>query len=114
MLTWGRFWQRMAQVALPGLGTCVPELRRSVREACMPVASSVMLDTADGPMEVYEALPEGEARAAVVVVQEAFGVNDHIRDVTRRFASEGYRAVDRTEDAKRHRSIAESLSTGRP
>ena len=62
----------------------------------MPVASSVTLDTADGPMEVYEALPEGGvpvAAGAVVVVQEAFGVNDHIRDVTRRFASEGYRAV---------------------
>lgn len=44
-------------------------------------------------MELYEALPEGEAKGAVVVIQEAFGVNDHIRDVTRRFASAGYRAV---------------------
>jgi carboxymethylenebutenolidase len=44
-------------------------------------------------MELYEALPEGEARGAVVVIQEAFGVNDHIRDVTRRFASAGYHAV---------------------
>jgi carboxymethylenebutenolidase len=31
--------------------------------------------------------------AAVIVVQEAFGVNSHIKDVTRRFASLGYRAM---------------------
>ena len=30
---------------------------------------------------------------AVIVVQEAFGVNDHIQDVTRRFAAAGYHAV---------------------
>jgi carboxymethylenebutenolidase len=44
-------------------------------------------------MAVYDAEPEGTARGAVVVIQEAFGVNDHIEDVTRRFASAGYRAV---------------------
>jgi carboxymethylenebutenolidase len=49
--------------------------------------------TPDGPMEVYEATPEGTPRAAVVVIQEAFGVNDHIQDVTRRMAREGYHAV---------------------
>jgi carboxymethylenebutenolidase len=51
------------------------------------------VDTPDGPMAVYQATPEGEATAAVIVVQEAFGVNDHIQDVTRRFAREGYVAV---------------------
>ncbi len=30
---------------------------------------------------------------AVIVIQEAFGVNDHIRDVTERFAAAGYYAV---------------------
>ena len=30
---------------------------------------------------------------AVIVIQEAFGVNDHIREVTDRFASQGYYAV---------------------
>jgi carboxymethylenebutenolidase len=54
---------------------------------------TLVIDTADGPMELYEALPDGEARGAVVVVQEAFGVNDHIKDVTRRFAAVGYHAV---------------------
>jgi carboxymethylenebutenolidase len=54
---------------------------------------SFEVDTPDGPMEVYRAKPDGEARAAVVVVQEAFGVNGHIQDVTRRFADAGYHAV---------------------
>ena len=34
-----------------------------------------------------------EATRAVVVVQEAFGVNDHIRRVVERFADEGYFAI---------------------
>ena len=37
-------------------------------------------------MRLYEAVPDGEPRGAVVVIQEAFGVNPHIEDVTRRFA----------------------------
>lgn len=44
-------------------------------------------------MEVYEALPGGDAKGAVIVIQEAFGVNEHIMDVTRRMAAEGYHAV---------------------
>jgi carboxymethylenebutenolidase len=51
------------------------------------------LDTPDGAMPLYEVVPDGTARGAVVVVQEAFGVNDHIEDVTRRFADAGYHAV---------------------
>jgi carboxymethylenebutenolidase len=44
-------------------------------------------------MPLYDAEPDGAPGAAVIVIQEAFGVNDHIEDVTRRFATEGYRAV---------------------
>jgi carboxymethylenebutenolidase len=51
------------------------------------------IDTADGPMRVYEAVPDTPPTAAVVVIQEAFGVNPHIEDVTRRFADAGYHAV---------------------
>jgi carboxymethylenebutenolidase len=49
--------------------------------------------TADGPMRVYEATPDGAAKGAVIVIQEAFGVNDHIEDVTRRVAAAGYHAL---------------------
>jgi carboxymethylenebutenolidase len=55
--------------------------------------STVMVSTRDGQMGLYDAEPDGPATAAVIVVQEAFGVTDHIEDVTRRFAAEGYRAV---------------------
>ena len=54
---------------------------------------SVTVETADGAMDLYEATPDGDARGAVVVVQEAFGVNDHIKSVTRRAAEAGYHAV---------------------
>src|SRR5262249_16954722 len=41
----------------------------------------------------HDALPEQKPIGAVIVIQEAFGVNDYIRDVTRRFAAAGYDAV---------------------
>jgi carboxymethylenebutenolidase len=44
-------------------------------------------------MDLYEARPDGDAKGAVIVIQEAFGVNEHIRDVTRRLAGVGYHAV---------------------
>lgn len=53
----------------------------------------LVLETPDGSMAVFEAMPDGDARGAVVVVQEAFGVNAHIRNVTGRFATAGYHAV---------------------
>jgi len=53
---------------------------------------TITLDTVDGELPVYEARPE-DARGAVIVIQEAFGVNDHIEDVTRRVADAGYHAV---------------------
>jgi carboxymethylenebutenolidase len=57
------------------------------------MATTVSLNTVDGEMALYDAEPEESPRAAVVVIQEAFGVNHHIEEVTRRFAAVGYRAV---------------------
>jgi len=44
-------------------------------------------------MRAYVAHPDGKPRAGLFVFQEAFGVNAHIRDVTERFAREGYLAI---------------------
>jgi carboxymethylenebutenolidase len=55
--------------------------------------AEITLETADGPMACFEAQPEGERRGAVLVIQEAFGVNAHIRDVTTRFAKVGFHAI---------------------
>lgn len=57
------------------------------------MAETVNVTTPDGEMALYDAAPDGEAVGAVIVIQEAFGVNDHIEDVTRRFATSGFRAV---------------------
>jgi carboxymethylenebutenolidase len=51
------------------------------------------LTTRDGPMDLYVARPDADAANAVIVIQEAFGVNDHIMDVTRRLADAGHLAV---------------------
>src|ERR1700755_25239 len=41
----------------------------------------------------YRADPAGAPKAAVVVIQEIFGVNHHIRSVCDRLAAEGYVAI---------------------
>lgn len=57
-------------------------------------AASLQLNTPDGKMEVFEARPkDGAARPAVIVLMEAFGLNNHIKDVTQRIAREGYVAI---------------------
>lgn len=52
------------------------------------------LQAADGfIVPTYVAQPEGVPRGAVVVLQEIFGINSHIRSVADRFAAAGYLAV---------------------
>jgi carboxymethylenebutenolidase len=41
----------------------------------------------------YLAAPSGKPRGGIVVIQEIFGVNRHMRAVTDRFAAEGYAAL---------------------
>lgn len=54
----------------------------------------VKLTAEDGvELSAYIARPEGAAKGAVVVVQEIFGVNAHIRSVADKFAAEGYVAI---------------------
>ncbi len=45
------------------------------------------------PIRAWRADPAGKPRGGIVVIQEIFGVNSHIRAVTDRFAAEGYLAV---------------------
>jgi carboxymethylenebutenolidase len=58
-------------------------------------ASYVELSVEDGTtMRAWLALPKtGTPTAGLIVFQEAFGVNPHIRDVTERFAKLGYAAL---------------------
>jgi carboxymethylenebutenolidase len=41
----------------------------------------------------YRAEPKGAAKGGIVVIQEIFGVNNHIRNVCDRLASDGYSAL---------------------
>jgi carboxymethylenebutenolidase len=54
----------------------------------------------------YLALPDGKGpHPGVVVIHEAFGLNDHMRDVARRFASEGYAGLAVDLFSGRNRAI---------
>jgi carboxymethylenebutenolidase len=54
----------------------------------------IVIDTPEGPMEAHRAAPpDGERSAAVIVIHEAYGVDEHVRSICRRFAREGYVAV---------------------
>ncbi len=58
------------------------------------MGSMIELKSADGKaVPAYEARPAGAPQGAVVVIQEIFGVNSHIRAVADGYAAEGYLAV---------------------
>jgi carboxymethylenebutenolidase len=57
-------------------------------------AGEVKIPTADGEMPAYRAMPaKGDKFPVVLVVQEIFGVHEHIKDICRRLAKLGYLAV---------------------
>ena len=54
----------------------------------------IELTASDGVrISAYEAMPAGAPRGALVVVQEIFGVNGHIRSVCDGYAADGYRVI---------------------
>jgi len=59
------------------------------------LAGEVQIPMADGKVvPAYRARPNGSGRfATVLVVQEIFGVHEHIKDLCRRLAKSGYMAV---------------------
>jgi carboxymethylenebutenolidase len=54
----------------------------------------IQLKASDGHvLDAYIAEPAGKARGCIVVVQEIFGVNSHIRSVADGYAADGYLAI---------------------
>jgi len=45
------------------------------------------------PFEVYEVMPEGDIKGGLIVIEEVWGLTDHIKDIADRFAAEGYYVV---------------------
>jgi carboxymethylenebutenolidase len=54
---------------------------------------SLNLNTANGATTAHVARPDKDTKAAVVLIQEWWGINDHIRDIAGRYAKEGYLCV---------------------
>jgi carboxymethylenebutenolidase len=60
----------------------------------VPMSEFITLMARDGhEFSAWLAAPAGKPRGAVVVIQEIFGVNAHIRAVTDSYAAEGYVAI---------------------
>lgn len=58
------------------------------------IAGEVKVPVADGAIPAYRAMPaKGKRFPVVLVVQEIFGVNEHIKDVCRRLAKAGWFAI---------------------
>lgn len=58
------------------------------------MSQHTQLQAADGhKFNAYIAQPAGEPKAGIVVIQEIFGVNAHIRSVADRFAQSGYLVI---------------------
>ncbi len=58
------------------------------------IAGEVEIPAAGGELPAYRAMPaSGTSFPVVLVVQEIFGVHEHIRDVCRRFATLGHLAI---------------------
>ena len=76
----------------------------------------VKVPTKDGEMPAYRAMPaDGGPFPTVLVVQEIFGVHEHIRDVCRRLAKAGYIAIApelyaRQGDASKIADVAKLMS----
>ena len=57
-------------------------------------AAEVKVPMADGSIPAYQAMPaKGRNFPVILVIQEIFGVHDHIKDACRRFAKLGYLAI---------------------
>ncbi len=80
------------------------------------VAGEVKIPVPDGEMPAYRAMPaSGGPFPVVLVVQEIFGVHEHIKDICRRLAKLGYLAVApelyaRQGDVSKMENIAEIIA----
>ncbi len=80
------------------------------------VAGEVSVTVADGKIPAYRAKPaKGGNFSVVLVIQEIFGVHEHIKDVCRRLAKLGYYAIapelfSRQGDVSKMDDIGEILS----
>jgi carboxymethylenebutenolidase len=64
------------------------------QQGTQAMGTMITLTASDGfRLGAYEAKPDGKARGGVVIVQEIFGVNAHIKRVCDGYAMDGYHVV---------------------
>jgi len=56
-------------------------------------AESLNLSTSNGATTAYVTRPHDEVSAGVLLIQEWWGINEHVRDIAGRYADEGYLCV---------------------
>ncbi len=56
-------------------------------------AETLNIETANGPTTAYVAQPDRDGGTAVILIQEWWGLNDHIKDIAGRYADEGFTAI---------------------
>jgi len=54
---------------------------------------TLTIESADGETTAYVAHPSQETTCAVLIIQEYWGLNDHIKDIAGRYADEGFLAI---------------------
>lgn len=54
---------------------------------------TISFGTANGVTTAYVSMPKNEDKRAVIVIQEYWGLNDHIRSIADRYADEGFIAI---------------------
>ena len=54
---------------------------------------TISFDTANGPGSAYVAAPDAGSDMAVMVIHEWWGLNAHIKEITDRYAEEGFTAI---------------------
>lgn len=57
------------------------------------MGKTIELTYEGAPFEVYEAVPEGEVKGGLIVIEEVWGLTDHIKSIADRYAAEGYYVV---------------------
>jgi len=93
--------QFLARMSAAGIGLA------GFAAAANPVAGEIITTTIEGlvtgegkvpsgdfQVPIYEARPAGSGKyPVVIVIPEVFGMHEHIKDVTRRFAKEGFLSI---------------------
>jgi len=57
------------------------------------MGKTIELEYNGTPLEVYEAVPDGAIKGGLIVIEEVWGLTDHIKDIADRFAREGYYVI---------------------